>query len=61
MARPEELKPLVVKAIAELGITVPIHSYEKSGRGVKLHLGNGFEPVTWAPKARRTKKKVTDG
>ena len=60
MARPEELRPLVAKAKKELGVTAPIHAYEKYARGgVKLWLGNGHQPVTWAPKPQR-KKKVTD-
>ena len=58
----EDLKDLLAKARAELGINVPISAYERDGTGLKLWLyGQGDKPVTWKPKARRTtKKKVTD-
>ena len=58
----EDLKDLLAKATAELGINVPICAYEREGTGLKLWLyGQGDKPVTWKPKARRTtKKKVTD-
>ena len=46
---------LLARAVAELGINVPVIRCEAEGTGLKLWLyGQGDKPITWKPKAKRT-------
>jgi len=46
-------RKLLARAVAELGITVPVLRVEVEGDGLKLWLyGRGDKPVTWTPKAQ---------
>ena len=57
----EDLRALLAQATQELGLNVPICCYEKDGTGLKLwpygHK-SGDRPITWKPKAKRTRKTV---
>ncbi len=47
----EDLREMLARAAAELGIDVPVCAYERiPGGGLKLWLyGRGDKPVTWMP------------
>jgi len=45
-------RALLARAVAELGVTVPVMRVDVSGAGLKLWLYGGHgQPLTWMPKA----------